>query len=429
MRDEGFMALVDKFYSTDNGRIANGVLVASYSSFGVPGQQWYAGISAIVMLALLWAWAAALRRSSGWQVPRGVPLFSAAVILALFCFASTNTYKTFFWPASSVSHTFPPVLAAATTIPALLANSRRGRACAIASACVVGAIMGTLSEETSVVALTLLALAMLLARRLFPAGRLAFVRAWCASAAGGIVLGTAVLFTSPGSQNRRAHNHAGSMFAPESLVASLRGYAHILLTFATNWQYLGAITVGALIGVVARRADGGIPRPDHRAFLVLGFGVLALLFSGYVCTVITHPVFGSSVSTSNRLWNDYLFLLLLLLAGAGGLLGNLLVRRYRRVTRPMAVTAAVLCTGVTVALAMSLHDLGSDMQARSKAWDSQDRLMRSKAAAGATVLPYKPLVISKMTEPFGNKNKRAWPAACVATYYHVSEITDESRGT
>lgn len=47
-----------------------------------------------------------------------------------------------------------------------------------------------------------------------PSGRLAFVQAWCVSAAGGIVLGTAVLFTSPGSRNRRAHNHAGAMFTP-----------------------------------------------------------------------------------------------------------------------------------------------------------------------------------------------------------------------
>ncbi|WTE23439.1 DUF6056 family protein [Streptomyces anthocyanicus] len=243
------------------------------------------------------------------------------------------------------------------------------------------------------------------------------------------MLGTAVLFTSPGSRNRRAHNHAGAMFTPESLAASLRGYVHILLTFATNWQYLGAIAVGTLIGLLARREDGGIPRPDRRASLVLGFGVLALLFSGYVCTVITHPVFGSSVATSNRLWNDYLFLLLLVLVGAGGLLGNMLVRRYRSDTRPMAVTTALLCVAVTVVLAVSLRDLGSDMQARGKAWDRQDRAMRNKAAAGITVLPYKPLVISKMTEPFGNKGKRSWPAACVATYYHVSEITDRSRGT
>ncbi|WP_234340424.1 DUF6056 family protein [Streptomyces sp. SCSIO 75703] len=428
MRDEGFMALVDKFYSTDNGRIANGFLVASYSAFGVPGQQWYAGISAVVMLALLWAWAAALRRCSGWQVPRGLPLFSAAMILALFCFASTNTYKTFFWPASSVSHTLPPVLTVAATIPALLATSRRGRALAIATACVVGAVMGTLSEETSVVALTLLALTMLLARKLFPTERLAFVRTWCASAAGGIVLGTAVLLTSPGSRNRRAHHHAGAMFAPESLAASLRGYTHILLTLVTNWQYLGAIAVGTLIGVLVRREDGGIPRPDHRAPLILRFGVLALLVSGYVCTVITHPVFGSSVASANRLWNDYLFLLLLLLLGAGGLLGNLLVRRYHRSTRPVAVGTTLLCVGVTVVLAVALRDLGSDMRARGMAWDSQDRLLRNEAAAGATVLRYKPLVISKMTEPFGNKDKRSWPAACVATYYHVKEITDGTPG-
>ncbi|MEV7796159.1 hypothetical protein AB0O68_29850 [Streptomyces sp. NPDC087512] len=213
----------------------------------------------------------------------------------------------------------------------------------------------------------------------------------------------------------------------ESLAASLRGYTHILLTLVTNWQYLGAIALGALIGALARRKDGRIPRPDHRAPLVLAFGVLALLFSGYVCTVITRPVFGSSVVTVNRLWNDYLFLLLLLLVGAGGLLGNWAVRRYRRGTGPVVAGATLLCVGVTVVLAVALRDLGSDMQARGKAWDRQDRLLRKEAAAGVSVLSYEPLVISKMTEPFGNKGKRSWPAACVATYYHVKDITDGTR--
>lgn len=423
VRDHGFTGLVDRFYSADNGRIANGVLVAAYASFGVAGQRWYAGVSAVVMLLLLWAWAVALLRHSGWRVPRGVPLFSAAMVLAVFCFASTNTYKTFFWPASSVSHTFPPVLAAAATIPALLAASRRGKAVAIVIAGFAGAVMGTLSEETSVVALTLLAPALLLARRLFGAGRAAFVRAWCAAAGAGVLLGTVVLLTSAGSRNRRKLQHANSMFSRESLHASLRGYAHVLHTLLTNWQYLGAIAVGVLIGVLARRADGGVPRPDRRAPLLLGAGTAALLVSGYACTVITYPVFGPTVASANRLWNDYLFLLLLLLVGAGGLLGNLTVRRHRRGMKPVAAGAVLLCMGVTAVLAVSLRDLDSDMRARAMAWDAQDRLLRAQAAAGATVLPYKPLVISKMTEPFSGGNG-PWPASCVARYYQVQSVTD-----
>nr|WSX72541.1 DUF6056 family protein [Streptomyces sp. NBC_00899]WSX81390.1 DUF6056 family protein [Streptomyces sp. NBC_00899] len=423
VRDHGFLGLVDRFYSADNGRIANGVLVAAYASFGVAGQQWYAGISAVVMLLLLWAWAVALLRHSGWRVPRGVPLFSAATVLAVFCFASTNTYKTFFWPASSVSHTFPPVLAAAATIPALLATSRRGKAVAIVTACAAGAVMGTLSEETSVVALTLLALALLLGRRLFAAGRLAFVRVWCAAAGAGILLGTVVLLTSAGSRNRRKLQHANAMFSRDSLQASLRGYAHVFHTLLTNWQYLGAIAVGVLIGVLVRRADGRIPRPDRRAPLLLGAGTAALLVSGYACTVIAYPAFGPTVATANRLWNDYLFLLLLLLVGAGGLLGNLTVRRYRRGVKPVAAGAVLLVMCVTAVLAVSLRDLDSDMRARARAWDNQDRLLRAQAAAGATVLPYRPLVVSKMSEPFSGGNG-PWPASCVAEYYRVKRVTD-----
>ncbi|MFC9407302.1 DUF6056 family protein [[Kitasatospora] papulosa] len=424
VRDDGFVALVDQFYSTDNGRIANGVLVASYASFGVAGQQWYAAISSVVILALLWAWASALFRCLRWRVPRGIPLFSAAILLAVFCFGSVNTYKTFFWPASSVSHTFPPVLAAAATIPALLATSRRGKAAATASAFILGAVMGTLSEETSVVALCLLAMALLLSRRLFSAARLTFVRTWCAAAGAGILIGTAVLLTSPGSRNRRTRHHADSMFAPESLLASLRGYAHVLYILGTNWQYLCVIAVGVLIGVLARGADGRVPRPNYGTRLLLVSAAVAFVFSGYVCTVIARPAFGPSVSTANRLWNDYLFLLLLLLTSVGGLLGNLIAQRYRPQMKPVAIAAALVCVALTAVLATSLRTLETDMRVRAETWDSQDHLLREQAAAGATVLPYTPLVVSKMSEPFGNHGKRPWPASCVATYYRVEKITD-----
>ncbi|KDQ71303.1 MULTISPECIES: DUF6056 family protein [Streptomyces] len=420
VRDEGFMALVDRFYSADNGRVANGVLVASYAVYGVAGQQWYAGISVVVMLALLWGWTAALLRSARWRLPRGIPLFSAAMVLAVFCFASTNTYKTFYWPASSVSHTFPPVLAAAATIPALLVVSRRGKAVAVVSAFVLGAVMGTLSEETSLVALALLAVALFLGRLLFRAERLAFARTWCAAAVLGILVGTAVLLTSPGSRNRRVRHHADSMFAPESLSASLRGYAQVLHTLVTTWQYIGVIAVGVLIGVLVRRTDGGLPRPDRRAPLFVVSVLVALLLAGYVCMVIAYPAFGPSVATANRLWNDFLFPLLLLLVGVGGLLGNLAVRRYRRGMLPVAAGAVLVCVGVMAVLAVSLRDLDGDMRARAKAWDSQDRMLRARAAAGETVLPYKRLVVSKMSEPFG---KHPWPASCVATYYHVKKVT------
>ncbi|MFJ6808441.1 DUF6056 family protein [Streptomyces anulatus] len=427
VRDEGFMALVDQFYSVDNGRIANGVLVASYAAHGTAGHQWYAGISSVAMLILLWAWVTALLRCARWRLPRGMPLFGAAMLLAVFCFGSVNTYKTYFWPAASVSHTLPPVLAAAATVPVLLASSRRGKVAAVASAFALGAVVGTLSEETSVVALTLLLLALLLGRRLFPVERLTFVRNWCVAGGAGILIGTAVLLSSPGSRNRRTRHHADSMFAPESLLASLRGYADILHTLGTSWQYLGVVAAGVLIGIFIRRDNGGVPRPDRRVPLLMVSGTAAFVFSGYLCTVIAYPAFGPSVATSNRLWNDYIFLLLLMLVGVGCLLGNATVRLRRLRMKPAAVIAVLACVSLTALLFGSLRTLEADMRVRAEAWDNQDQLLKERAAAGASVLPYTPLVISKMSEPFGNHGKRIWPASCVATYYQVNRITDGSR--
>lgn len=86
--------------------------------------------------------------------------------------------------------------------------------------------------------------------------------------------------------------------------------------------------------------------------------------------------------------------------------------------------AILVCVGLTAVLAVSLRDLETEMRVRSEAWDSQDHSLRKQAAAGATALAYTPLVISKMSEPFGNGGKRLWPASCVATYYKVEKITD-----
>ncbi|MFI7089405.1 DUF6056 family protein [Streptomyces anulatus] len=432
VRDDGVTGLVGKFYLDDNGRVANALLVGAYAKSQVAGHQWFPLVSGVLVLAVLWAVAVLALRRARLRTPRGLPLLLAALTTALFLFVTPNTYKTFYWPAASVSHTLPPVLACAALIPFLLTRSRRGRAVALAVAALMAAFLATLSEETAIVVVVVLLTALLLSGRVVAGPDRGFVRRWCAAGIAGTAAGAVVLITSPGSVRRRERFGAEttSLLAPDSLTASLRAFAEIAVTVATTWQYAGAVAAGVLLGLLCRRADGTPPRPPAHWPLLTAAGVLALLVSGYLCTIIAYPVFGDRVSDpgANRLWNDYLLLYVILLVGAGALLG-LGLRRLTRGTAPAKSVCAALCVLVCVGPAVSLTNLDTAMRARAEKWDAQDRRLREEAAAGRRVLPYERLVISNMLEPFSQGGRSYWPGGCVADLYGLDRVTDGARST
>ncbi|NEC19646.1 DUF6056 family protein [Streptomyces parvus] len=431
VRDDGISGLVGQFYFDDNGRVANALLVGAYAKFPIAGHQWYPLVSGVLVVAVLWAVAALALRRAGLRTPRGMPLLLAAMTTALFLFVTPNTYKTFYWPAASVSHTLPPVLACAALIPLLLARTRRGRALAIAVAVLMAAFLATLSEETAIVVVMVLLAALIVSGRVVPAADRGFVRLWCAGGIAGTAAGALVLITSPGSTHRRERFGAEttSLLSSDSLAASLRAFAEITVTVVTTWQYVGGVAVGVLLGLLCRRADGTTPRPPAHWPLLTYAGLVTLLVSGYLCTVIAYPVFGDRVSdrSANRLWNDYLLLYVILLVGAGALLG-LAVRRYAHRTAPAKAVCAALCVLVCVGPAIALADLDAAMRSRAEKWDAQDRRLREGAAAGERVMPYERLVISQMLEPFSEGGHRYWPGGCVADLYRLDRVTDGARG-
>ncbi|MFF3326689.1 DUF6056 family protein [Streptomyces sp. NPDC002889] len=427
VRDHGISGLVGKFYFTDNGRIGNGLFVGLYAKFPVAGHQWFGLISGVLMLALLWALTVQLLRRADVEAPRGLPLLVASMITAVFLFATPNTYKTFYWPAASVSHTVAPVLACAVVIPLLRARGRRGRIAALATVIAAGVFMGTLSEEASVVALVVLSGVVMFAHRVFTSRVKGFARRWALLGMAGIAVGTLVLMTSPGSRNRRERYGAdrASMLAPESLLNSLRGYVQILETVLTTWQYVGAVAAGVLLGLLAR---GRSRRPavllPSRPLPLISLGAVAFLVSGYLCTVITYPVFGDRVVTTERTWNDYLLLYVLLLVGAGAFMGQALRLRAPWAGGGVATAAAAaVCAAAVLGMAGPLQDLGNEMQVRAEKWDRQDRFLREQAAGGAKVAPYRPVSVARMLEPFSDKGRKVWPAQCVADYYNLDKVT------
>lgn len=429
VRDDGVTGLIGRFYFDDNGRVTNAALVGAYAEFQVAGHQWFGVVSGALTLGVLWAATAAALRRGRLTVPRGLPLLVAAMATALFLFATPNTYKTFYWPAASVSHTMPPVLACAALIPFLVARSRRGRSAALVLVLLAGPAIGTLSEETAIVVTVLLVTVLLLSGRAAGAS-VRFLRLWCAAGITGVGAGALVLITSPGAATRRERYGAGttSLAAPESLAASLRGFTEIAHGVVTTWQYAGAVAVGVLLGLLCRRPDGSAPVLPARWPLTACAGVAALLVSGYLCTVIAYPVFEDRVSapSANRLRNDFLLVHVALLVGAGALLGVAARWRARR-TGPVQAVCAVLCVLVCFGPAVTLLGLGADMRERAVRWDAQDRRMRAAAAAGDRVLPYERLVISQMLEPFGRQGRSYWPGGCVADYYRIDRVTDGAR--
>lgn len=433
VRDHGVAGIVEQFYATDNGRLANGLLVGLYAKFPVAGHQWYAPVSAVAVLGLLWALTALLLRRTGLRAPRGTALLAAAMTSAVFLLATPNTYKTFYWPAASVSHTLAPVLAAGAALPLLAARGRRGRTAALATVLLAGVFMGTLSEEASVVALVVLGAAVVLAPQVLAARVRRAVRVWALTGAAGVAAGTLLLVTSPGSRNRRERYDAEtvSMLAPDSLLTSLKLFVRILEDVLTTWQYAGAVAAGVLLGLLARRRPDAGPAVllPYRPLRLLSLGALVFLASGYLCTVITYPVFGTRVLTTERTWNDYLLLYVLLLVAAGAFLGRAVRRAGRPATVRYAVAAgcAALCALTVAGLAAPLYQLGGDMRARAERWDRQDRFLRERAASGARTAPYTPNTVSRMLEPFGGGGRHQWPARCVADYYHLDRVTDGRR--
>ncbi|GGO97396.1 hypothetical protein GCM10012280_59120 [Wenjunlia tyrosinilytica] len=427
VRDHGIGRLVHDFYFAENGRIANAVAVGLYSRAGLLGHRLFPVVTAVGTVAVLFALVSALWRALGLSAPAAVRLAAAATASALFLLAQPNPYQTLLWPASSVSHTVPPVLALAAVAFAVGARRPRYRWCAAAVAFLTGVCLGTLSEETSVVALVSLGAFLPAHRRMLAEGARRYAAVCAGLGVAGLATGLAVLATSPGARARRARLGVhSSAFSPGEQAAAVRDWLRIMVTLASTWQYLAAVAVGLLLGVVTQAA----PRVRVRPLLALPAGVFAL--AALAATLVVRPAFGKWTSLSSRTWNDYLLLLVVVLVGYGALLG-MAARRWQRpptgvTTVRAAVFSAVVAAWCVAGLAPPTFRMAADTAARAARWDRQDARLEAAAARGVRAPTYVPQPIGGLREPFSLPRNRDWAATCVARYYRVPSVSPSDAG-
>lgn len=98
----------------------------------------------------------------------------------------------------------------------------------------------------------------------------------------------------------------------------------------------------------------------------------------------------------------------MLLVTVGAMLGRVL-RARQRLLAPTTVAAAVVCVLACTGLAIPLAHLEGEMEVRAQRWDRQDQWLRTHAAHGDQVLPYTPVSVSGLGEPFGQHGQKPWP--------------------
>ncbi|WP_030684940.1 hypothetical protein [Streptomyces globisporus] len=461
-RDMGALGIASDFYRTQNGRVTNAFLTGLLYSDGMRGPKLLPAFLILTLGTGLFLLARAalrsLRRAARPDAgptgpapvrlaePPTVPLVAATVLItALLFFAGTRSYQVLLWAPATISHTLPSVIGVWTVLGAVRAarsGMRWARAAAVGSALLVGVALGMLSEPFALVAGVFSATVGLLCLPRFGWARDRYVSTWCAAACLGLLIGLVLLYTSPGARWRR------SQHPPEPLSAATVGetfhdWWRLWQTIGGQWAYLGALAVGALLGLAladrqesgAARQEGAAGRRDapglpprvlFRVAVLLPLPLIGLAALGVVFGL--RSGYGDTGWTYGRTWTSFLLPLLIVLCAYGAWGGRLLGRRLSTPLRPAGRAAVLMAVGTvavgsTAALVQPVHALTTSTVVRSVAWDRQNARIRGEVAAGAREVAYRPLLIGGLTEPlFASSYERDWAAQCTATYYGVNRI-------
>ncbi|MFE9928698.1 hypothetical protein [Streptomyces sp. NPDC005533] len=439
-RDLGVLGITSDFYRTQNGRIANAFLSGVVYGDGPAGTKVLPTVIVVFFTVGLVLLGRELVRLLGGR-PRLLVLTACALVVqALIYFAGTHSYQVLLWAPATISHTLPSVIGVWAVLLALWTVRRpRGaaRVTGFVSAFLIAFALGTLSEPFTLVSALLAGLVGLvcvprfgLARNWLPAG-------WCLVWCCGLVLGMAVLYTSPGARWRRAQRlDQESMLSAGELRGAFADWLRVWDVVTGQWAYLGAAAVGVLLGLAccvrgqaAGKREPRRPVPRRALTAVLLLPVPVVVLGSFAVVVGLHSGYGPNGWTFGRAWTNFIVPMELALCGYGALLGArggrwLADRRSADASLATAgVAAACLALASVTALVPSVRGLTTTTVARSVAWDAQNSRILAETAQGATDVGYRPLYIGVLSEPFFTEDyERDWVAACVSNWYGVERI-------
>ncbi|MEU0404074.1 hypothetical protein ABZ318_28350 [Streptomyces sp. NPDC006197] len=454
-RDMGVLGITSDFYRTQNGRVTNAFLTGLLYSDDMRGPKLLPAFLVLTLGTGLFLLARTALRSlhraahadagpttsapARPAAPPTVPLVAAtALVTALLFFAGTRSYQVLLWAPATISHTLPSVIGIWTVLGAVRAarsGVRWARAAAVGVTLLIGVALGMLSEPFTLVAGLFSATVGVLCLPRFGWTRGRYASTWCAAACLGLLTGLVLLYTSPGARWRRAQ-HPSEPLSAATVGETFHDWWRLWQTIGGQWAYLGALAVGALLGLAlaARQESGGarrdapalLPRVLFRVAVLLPLPLIGLASLGVVFGL--RSGYGDTGWTYGRTWTSFLLPLLIVLCAYGVWGGLLLGRRLSAPLRPAGRSAALVVLGTvavgsTAALVQPVHALTTSTVVRAVAWDRQNARIQGEVAAGAREVAYRPLLIGGLTEPlFAPSYERDWAAQCTATYYGVNRI-------
>ncbi|MER7946856.1 DUF6056 family protein [Streptomyces sp. NPDC096079] len=432
-RDMGPLGITSDFYRTQNGRVTNAFLTGLLYSDGMLGPKLLPAFLIVTLGVGLFLLAREVLRALRLPFPVVATATAVLVLEALLFLAGTRAYQVLLWAPSTISHTLPSVLGVWAVLSGVwAARSRRpwARSAAVGAAVLLGTAAGTLSEPFVAMSGLLAATACVLC---LPRLRLAhdrFASTWCAAWCLGLVIGSVVLFVSPGARWRRSQQPPRPLSLAE-LGATLQDWARVWETIGSQWAYAGALAAGVLLGLVmaltGRTAPGAAGRLSRGTVLVIAVLPVPLIALGSLVTVYgLRGGYGAGGWTYARAWTSFLVPFLIALCGYGAWLGHRIGRRLgaRSVLAAAAAgIAGVVAVAGTAALVPATRTLTTRTVERSVAWDRQDATIRAERAAGREAVPYRPLLIGGLAEPFFTTvYAKDWVAQCAARYYGVDRL-------